>query len=54
MPHQHSEAAVCMLAGHQLEPGQEIAQCAVCDQKGCPDCLDSHDCKDFDKEMFLQ
>jgi hypothetical protein len=48
------QTEVCLLGGHRLDMGAEIAQCAICDQKGCPDCLDSHDCKDHETETYLQ
>lgn len=42
---------VCLLAGHTLEAGQEIAVCAICQTEGCVDCLDSHDCTDYERIM---
>jgi hypothetical protein len=38
---------VCLLAGHILKPGEEIAYCALCQASGCVDCLDSHLCEDY-------
>lgn len=40
---------VCLLGGHPLEVGQEIAACVICSQEGCPDCLDTHDCLDYER-----
>jgi hypothetical protein len=38
----------CLLAGHYLDEGQEIASCVICSQEGCCDCLDTHDCHDYE------
>ena len=38
----------CLLAGHDLDGDQEIAACVICSQEGCVDCLDTHDCHDYD------
>jgi hypothetical protein len=43
----NQKPTVCLLAGHIVKPGEEIAYCALCKQQGCPDCLDSHECEDY-------
>lgn len=40
----HTEAHLCPMFAHELQPSEELAECAICDQLGCVDCLDSHNC----------
>lgn len=43
---------ICLLGGHKAEDGV-IAECAICQVSGCISCLDTHDCEDYDKEIWV-